>query len=269
MNNTSKVSSFLAVLLAISCGSHAALATTISVDASPVMSTGYESDTVGAAPAAWSFVGGTSPVSPTVTNAGSPGAYQPNNYLELPPATGGSSPVVRYDFAPVIGAGDVGTTIRFETMLYSDTQSTTNGTVPFQMVWFNTSGITSGASNSPIHTAMFTTGGAGTSLDFQYYNGSAYVATGHVLSANTWNHLLIEYEIGAGSWSATLNGSTVSGLAFNSNSNANLGIGSISFFTNLDAAGSVYMDIVPEPTSGMLLGIGGLLGMLVARRRLR
>ncbi len=212
----------------------AAWATQISVDGTTRLSDTYEPpDLVGAAPVAdvgaWTAVGAGS----LVTNAGSPGAAEGTQYLSI---NGGS--LVRHTLSPV--AGTSGTVVRLETMVYLPTAAQ-NQDAWYQMVWFNTSGTVTGANNSPIHTAI-----VGNQLI--YYDGTSYVTPGIPLSYGVWQKWVVEYTVGSGSWTITVDGNSMV-MGLNSRS-ADVGIGSIQFFANLAAAGNpFFLDAVGLPAT--------------------
>ena len=99
----------------------------------------------------------------------------------------------------------------------------------YQMVWYNTSGTVGGASNSPIHTAIFND-------QLCYYDGSNYSTTGAPLSYGVWQHWVVEYTVGSGHYTVTIDGVTTT-MTCNSRS-ADAGIGSIQFFANGASAGN-------------------------------
>jgi hypothetical protein len=214
-----------------------AWATRVSVDGTTRLFDDYEApDVVGAAPVAnvgtWTSLG----AGTTVRNAVPPGAAGGSQYLGID----GSS-YVRYTLSPV--ASTNGTVVRLETMVYLPTAAQ-NQDHWYQMVWFNTSGTITGADNSPIHTSI-----AGNQLI--YYNGTDYVTAGIPLSYGVWQKWVVEYTVGSGSWTITVDGNSMV-MGLNSRS-ADVGIGTIQLFANGAAAGHpFFLDAAGTPITNDL-----------------
>ena len=194
----------------------------ISVNSTAVLFDDFESpDVVGAAPTAnvgaWTLAGG------SVQN-GPPGASQGGQYCALPTST-----TLRHTLASPVSAP--GSVVKVDTMVYLPAAAAGQDHW-YQMVWFNTSGIIIGASNSPIHTSI-----AGGQL--QYYDGTDYRA-GASLQFGVWQHWTVEYAVGSGQFTVTIDGVPT---VMNCNAvSADKGIGTISFFTNAAATSAWLFD---------------------------
>lgn len=211
-----------AVLGAILCFGSTSWATQITVNGVTSLFDDYEApDVIGAPPVAnigvWTTPGG------TVQNVTPPGAYQGSQFLAMSNA---DSPIM-HKLSPV-GSG-AGTVIRLDTMVFLP-PAAQGQEAWYQMVWYNTSGTTVGADNSPIHTAII-----GDQLRF-YDGGSAYSTTGVPVAYGVWQHWVIEYTVGSGQFTATIDGTSMT-MALNARS-SDVGIGYIQFFANSAAGGN-------------------------------
>ncbi|MBP7936154.1 MAG: hypothetical protein KA354_16045 [Phycisphaerae bacterium] len=209
------------VLGAILCLGPASWATQVTVNGVTSLFDDYEvPDALGLPPVAnigtWTVRGG------TVQEVAPPGAYQGSQFLAMFSA---NSPLM-HRLDPV-GSG-TGTVIRLDTMVFLP-PAAQGQEAWYQMVWYNTSGTTVGADNSPIHTAII-----GDQLCY-YEGGSAYATTGVPVAYGVWQHWVIEYTVGSGQFTATIDGASMT-MGLNARS-SDVGIGYIQFFAN-SVAGS-------------------------------
>jgi hypothetical protein len=199
----------------------------------------YEGDTLGGAPVAdvgtWSNDGSFyfNRDKGVVTNAASPGPASGSQYLSLGGASG-----QQHSLNLTLAAGDV---LKFDSMVYMSA-----GQNPIQFILF---GGPNGAAANRL-------------LDFYRNSNGTWGATNVAgsfagptsFTANTWQHWVVDYTVGAANATLTIDGVSASIPASHTNLVSSNGF--LSIITN--GTDPTYLDNVPEPASLSLLSLGGL-----------
>ncbi len=239
----------LLAVAAVTVVGSSAQAVLVTNGAATVFDHNFEADTVGAYPPAplWDAI--TPPLDPgdvlMVTDSATPGAYEGSNYLQL----------TRYSKALVAAVFDSQTSgvVSMTAAIYvADDPSITGSFSEYGSIAF--------------YNAESSTFGPG--IIFDPNNGSikagaGWATTGVSFIPDAWNEVQIDYIPNATTMTLTVNGvSSVENIA-----TAVSSVGSIRFGTGPSGSGAtMYVDAVPEPTTMLLLGFGGVATMYRRRK---
>jgi len=243
-----------ATVMTLATQSHGMLITNVTTNTVIFNSGGFEGDTPNANPAdaspgSYQYVA----TKDLVRDAAAPGAYTGTQYLETSRDASGSGHA-RFIYSVEPSVGD---TVRAEFMLYSETGDN-------RINW--------GAGTPPTDLATTYRGSVriNASGTFMYINpttpqtGAWTVASSTTITRGVWQHWIMEYTVGSGQFSVSIDGSTPEVFPTMTTADA----GSYTRFFSIANAGNgkFYIDsvLIPEPASLSLLALGGLLMM---RRR--
>ncbi|MBN1556472.1 MAG: PEP-CTERM sorting domain-containing protein [Phycisphaerae bacterium] len=178
-----------------------------------------------------------------VVNDASPGPYSGSQYLYS--YRGTNAATVTANFTDVMALGG---TLHFEAMVYTKYEDGTYYGKP-RMDFADVIYIGAGLKNNPQE-------------NIYVYNGSAFVDSGLDITYNQWQKWEIDYDIDAGSYEITLDG-TSSGTLTHFAGGTTLDKMTL---THLNNYSPVYWDAVPEPMTCLLLSLGGVLCMVRKRK---
>ena len=181
-----------------------------------------------------------------VTDYGTPGAFEGDNYLRIHRTTESGAPDAELRVAEQATTNDA---IHFEAMINHPVNNISGALVLLY-------GNDSNSVEQILVTLYFKSDGK-----IHSYNGSSWDNTNISYTANAWEELEMDWLVGADTFSLTYDGTTASNLAVR---NTNVGSFTSVFFTN--GISTFYLDAIPEPATISLLVLGGI-GILVRRRR--
>ena len=274
------VSCLVVTLFLVAVARDAAAVLITSSTAGTLLNTGFESDAVGSTPSGWTSTG-TPSVEVVTTGTGSPPAPAPVegvHALEV----GGNAVGAYFPFPAALTSGTVTATFEFYLPGITGAGHTSDNTLFTTFQNTNSLGFAHAEEWIGFASADFMNQFTGTSLSntsggVYYYSGVHELAltaggTPYSFSLGAWHEATIAYTLNGtnGSVAITVDGTTLDALP--EANTRDTGTAS-AFEVYQNSVGVGYVDAipnaVPEPTSGVLCGIGalGIVGLLLRKRR--
>ncbi len=171
-----------------------------------------------------------------VTDYGTTGAYEGDNYLRIRRTTGGSGG--DYSTAKLVGTRQTSGTAHLKIMTYVDVTNASTASVKLY-------------DGSTVILGLYFNDGK-----IKYYDGWGYKDTGLSYIVDAWKELDVDWVIGGHDFDVTYDGNSGTGVVWHQTS----GIDSVLFAAS-DYGHDVFYDAVPEPATIGLLAVG-MLGLL-------
>ena len=171
-----------------------------------------------------------------VTDYGTTGAYEGDNYLRIRRTTGGSGG--DYSTAKLVGTRQTSGTAHLKIMTYVDVTNASTASVKLY-------------DGSTVILGLYFNDGK-----IKYYDGWGYKDTGLSYIVDAWKELDVDWVIGGHDFNVTYDGNPGTGVVWHQTS----GIDSVLFAAS-DYGHDVFYDAVPEPATIGLLAVG-MLGLL-------
>lgn len=183
-----------------------------------------------------------------VTNAGSPGAYSGTQYAVVGAALGNGHLTASTSLAN-------GNTLKFDSMVYYPSISA-GVDYPFQFMVIGAPAIDGNTlllANRLLDFYRLANGNWGVS------GGAQNIAGPATFAADTWQHWVLDYTVGAANATLTIDGASIQIPATNTTLQGSNGIIAIaSNYSTAETTRPIYLDSVPEPASLSLVALGGL-----------